>query len=148
MAIKIVCIGKNKNNPIKTLIEEYILRIKAYSDIEFVFLPDIRLTKTNSPQIVINNESNSLMKYISSKERISGKASFFIVLDKDGNSYNSSEFAVNISRKLDNFDLHFLIGGVYGISNEVKKKSRLVVESVKLNLYSSNESAYIVRTDL
>lgn len=106
MKINLITIGKLKEKFLIEGVSEYIKRIKIYAKIE---VKEILECKT------VEEEGKKLLAQIH-------KESFVIVLDVGGEELNSEEFA----KKLDELTLRgksnitFIIGGAFGISEEVK----------------------------
>ncbi|HHE38258.1 MAG TPA: 23S rRNA (pseudouridine(1915)-N(3))-methyltransferase RlmH [Candidatus Cloacimonetes bacterium] len=118
MKIKIICLGKSKQKFIEDGIKEYQKRISKYAKIELNILPDIALTKTNTIEIVKNKEAEILEKHLI-------KDDFIIVLDEKGKQFTSLEFSKYISKI--NKNIIFMVGGVYGISEKILKKTNLIL---------------------
>jgi 23S rRNA (pseudouridine1915-N3)-methyltransferase len=108
--IKIICIGKIKENYFKEAISEYKKRISKYTKLEIIELPDYPydIKKT------IDSEYNEIMKVYNSSD-------YNILLDISGNSINSLEFAKKIDNILSiNSNITFIIGGSYGVSDKLR----------------------------
>ena len=102
--IKIICVGKIKENYLRDMINDYAKRISKYHKIEI-----IELTDSN-----INKEKEELLSVINTKD-------YNIVMDIDGNNLSSREFAEKIDKTfLINSNITFIIGGSDGISPEIK----------------------------
>lgn len=103
--IKIICVGKIKENYLRDMINDYAKRISKYHKIEI-----IELTDSN-----INKEKEELLRVINTKD-------YNIVMDIDGNNLSSREFAEKIDKTfLINSNITFIIGGSDGVSPEVKE---------------------------
>lgn len=50
---------------------------------------------------------------------------FIIAMDEKGKQYSSQEFAANIEKITQ--PISFIIGGAYGLSNEIKKKANIMI---------------------
>ena len=116
--IKIICLGKTKQKFIKDGINEYLKRISGQYKIDFLILPDAKLSKNNSVEIVKKKEAEILQKHISSEN-------ILIVLDEKGKNFSSLEFADFIQKAGKNID--FIIGGVYGLRENIKRKADLIL---------------------
>lgn len=127
MTIKIVCTGKNKNDGSKLLIDDYLKRIKPYADVQLVFLRDTSLSKSGSVDIVIKEESKRIIEYIKAGRKVSGKQQYFIVLDRSGTMLDSIQFSGMLGSLIQHKEPVFIIGGVYGISDEVKQVSDVTI---------------------
>ena len=112
--IKIICVGKIKEKYLKDAIDEYKKRISKYTKIEIIELSDIgNLSKKET----IEKEGNNILKYIKPKD-------YIITLEIDGRKMDSVTFSKHIdSTLINNPNIVFIIGGSFGISDEVKLKS-------------------------
>ena len=105
--IKILCVGKIKENYLKEVINDYQKRINAYHKLEIVELKDSD----------IETESKEIIKNINEKD-------YNILLDIKGKKYNSIE----LSKLIDNTFINgygtitFIIGASNGVTEEVKTK--------------------------
>ena len=114
--IKIICVGKIKENYLRDMINDYAKRISKYHKIEIV-----ELTDSN-----INKEKEELLRVINTKD-------YNIVMDIDGNNLSSREFAEKIDKTfLINSNITFIIGGSDGISPEIKKLANYRLSFSKL----------------
>ena len=123
--IEIICVGKLKEDYLKSAISEYLKRLSKYCSCRVIELPDEKLPTPLSEadkRKVIEKESNSILSHI--KEN-----SYVFALDLKGKQYTSEEF----SEKLSNIALHenstitFLIGGTLGMSQELLEHANQLV---------------------
>lgn len=121
MKIRIICLGKTKQNFIEDGIKEYQKRISKYTKLEWQILPDVKLTVSKTMEIVKEQEASILEKKLST-------SSVIIVLDENGKEYSSVKFAKFLEEKL-NFgkDITFVIGGVYGLSKRILQKADIIL---------------------
>lgn len=115
--IKILCVGKIKENYLNDLIQDYKTRITKYHKIEIIEIKD-----TN-----INNESNKILESINDKD-------FNICMDINGKEYTSIELSNIIDNAFTNGygTITFIIGGSDGINESVKNKCNLRLSFSKL----------------
>lgn len=109
--IKIICSGKIKENYLKDAIAEYSKRISKYDKLEIIELPDYDydLKKT------LQKEKENILKNINLKD-------YNILLDLTGKSYTSLELADKLDKvRITNSNITFIIGGSYGVDEEIKK---------------------------
>lgn len=121
--IKIICVGKIKEKYFSLAVEEYYKRISKYTNIEIVELPDEGLS---DEKVVLKKEKEKIMKCIDNK-------SYLILLDREGQEISSIDFA----QKLDFTLIHhsniiFVIGGSYGVDEEIKQRANLSISFSKL----------------
>ncbi|MGC8637169.1 MAG: 23S rRNA (pseudouridine(1915)-N(3))-methyltransferase RlmH [Athalassotoga sp.] len=115
MKIEIVFPGKIKNDFLQEGFNEYVKRIKRMSKIE---IKSIESSHSQNPEICIEEESRKLIKYIGERK--------FILLDVEGEEMNTARFADLIRSEMENGrDICFVVGGTYGVSNELKKRANL-----------------------
>jgi len=121
--IKILCVGKIKEKFFKEAINEYLKRISKYSKIEIVEVEDIDL---NNKELNLEKEKNNLLKYINDKD-------YIVTLEIEGKQMDSVEFSETIDKTLINYpNITFIIGGSYGIHNDIKDKSNLKLSFSKM----------------
>lgn len=114
--IKIICVGKIKENYLRDMINDYTKRISKYHKIEI-----IELTDSN-----INKEKAELLRVMNTKD-------YNIVMDIDGNNLSSREFAEKIDKTfLINSNITFVIGGSDGVSPEIKELANYRLSFSKL----------------
>ena len=103
--IKIICVGKVKEAFYRDAIGEYIKRLSKYHKVEIREVADSN----------INNERDLILKQISARD-------YVVTLEIDGCEMNSIDFADFIDKKIMiNSNVDFIIGGSYGLHDEVKK---------------------------
>lgn len=121
--IKIICVGKLKENYLKEAMIEYTKRLGKYTKINIIELNDINNTDINN---IIKKEEEEILKYVDTKD-------YIIVLDIDGTNISSTEFAKKISDVFISYsNITFIIGGSYGLSNKIKNLSNYRLSFSKL----------------
>ncbi len=121
MNIKIIAIGKIKENYLKEGINEYLKRIKGYANISIIEVNDSPI-KDNPNQSDINKakdiEGKRALEHIKNSD-------YIITLDMNKKEYDSVEFSSYLIKKLEigGSNLTFLIGGSYGLSDELKARA-------------------------
>jgi len=111
--IKIIAPGKIKEKYLIEAIEEYTKRISKYTKISIIEVKDedFDIYKT------LEKERDNIIKYIDDKD-------YIITLDIDGNNLSSEEFASKIDSIYNhNSNITFIIGGSYGLHEDIKKMS-------------------------
>lgn len=109
--IRIIYPGKSKAKFIKEGIEHYIKLLTPYAKVELIELKEGHGIKER----VIEEESRQILNSVKGN---------FILLHREGESLDSLEFASLIKDKY----LHeFVIGGVYGVSEEVSHKASFIL---------------------
>lgn len=117
MSIKIIAVGKLKEKYLKSGIDEYLKRMKSYSKVEIVEVPDEQAPENLSDkdlEIVKTKEGERILSKIK-------KEDFVINLEIGGKLLSSEELAELIEKsQLDGRDsIVFIIGGSNGLSKEV-----------------------------
>ena len=107
--IKIICVGKLKEDYLKSGVSDYVKRISKYHKINVIEVSDSD----------IDNEEKEIIKHIDSRD-------YVISLCIEGEMLSSLE----LSRKIDNIfigysTITFVIGGSYGISSRIKERSNM-----------------------
>lgn len=121
--IKIIAVGSLKEKYQKEAIEEYSKRIKKYTNLEIVELKDEGLVHE---QKAIELEAEKIKKHVSERD-------YIITLEIEGKQYTSPEFAQKIEQiQIENSNIVFIIGGSYGISNEIKSKAKMHLSFSKM----------------
>lgn len=130
MKIKIIAVGKIKENYLKDGINEYLLRLSPYAKIEIVEVSDSKVKDNpNEGDIlkVINEEGERILSKIKSGE-------YVINLDLNKKEFDSVEFSKFIESKLveGGSSITFVIGGSYGLSQKVKDRANYSISLSKM----------------
>lgn len=105
--IKIICVGKLKEQYLKDLVNDYLKRVNKYHKVEIIELPDSNIEK----------EGNLIEKKLSAKD-------FIVTLEIEGKDISSIELSSNIDTWLMKYgNVTFIIGGSDGISEKIKTLS-------------------------
>lgn len=105
--IKLICVGKIKEDYLSSLINDYCKRINKYHKFEIIELKDSN----------IKDEGDLILKNIKPRE-------FVVTMEIEGTNLDS----VSLSKKIDNWlaeyaNITFVIGGSDGIDERVKNIS-------------------------
>lgn len=108
--IKIICLGKLKENYLKEMVLDYTKRIRKYHKIEIIELKD---------EEGLDAEAKNILKHIDAKD-------YVITLEIKGKNLDSLELAEVIRNAFINYSaIVFVIGSSMGLSNEVSLRSNL-----------------------
>lgn len=120
MTITVFFTGKTTDNYVKEGIAEYEKRIRRY--LPFV-IRELSPGKTPKDRYAVKLlEGKLLLKSLDKK-------TFVILLDERGERYTSVQFAGILEKKMmeGNKDLVFIIGGAFGVSDEVYRRADRVI---------------------
>ena len=114
-----MAIGKTDAKNLQTLIETYQNRLKHYINFELEIIPDIKNVKNLSESQQKEKEGELILKKITATDVL-------ILLDEKGIEFRSIEFSKYLQKKMNSGikQLVFVIGGPYGFSEAVYKKSQ------------------------
>ena len=121
--IKIITVGSIKEKYLKEAIEEYTKRISKYSNIEIVEVKD---EGTVEPVKAIELEAEKIKKHINPRD-------YIITLEIEGKQITSEEFSKRIEDIFqETSNITFIIGGSYGLSNQIKNISNFKLSFSKM----------------
>ena len=109
--IKIICVGKVKENYYREAIEEYLKRLSKYTKVDIIEVNDLNYDKEKT----IREESKLIIDKLNNND-------YKVLMDINGEILDS----VTLSKKLNdlmisNSNITFIIGGSYGVSDELKR---------------------------
>lgn len=114
--IKIICLGKLKEQYLTELTSDYLKRINKYHKLELIELKD---------EENLENEAKNIMKYIGSND-------YVITLEILGKELTSEEFAKLIdSTFITNGTITFVIGSSTGLHDSIKNRSNYALSFSK-----------------
>lgn len=130
MKIRIIAVGKIKEEYLKIGINEYLKRIKPYTQIEIIELNDSPIfdsMKSGDIEKAKLQEGELILKNIKPSD-------YVITLDLNKKEYDSVEFATFIKKSLEigGSQITFVIGGSYGLSDSVKNRANSSVSLSKM----------------
>ena len=108
MKIHLVWVGKTKERFILEGIQKYLKLLQPYAD---VVITEIREEKVKDISRMLGKE----------RERIRGIRTPYVLLDEKGETYDSETFSRFIKKQ--GMSVTFLLGGAYGVSDEVKAEA-------------------------
>ena len=110
MRIRIIAVGKAKDRDLRSLLGDYYARIGRYAKLEEIEIKDGK----------VDDVAERLSRTIPDRSRV-------VALEVDGRGITSGEFAKWLGRA-ENESVQtvvFLIGGAYGLPQELSKKADL-----------------------
>jgi 23S rRNA (pseudouridine1915-N3)-methyltransferase len=115
--IKLICLGKIKEDYLNKLIDDYKKRISRYHKIEIIELND-----SNDLQ----KESVDILKHINNQD-------YVIALDIDGENLDSVSLAKKIDSTFLNYGtITFIIGSSFGLHDDIKRRANYRLSFSKL----------------
>lgn len=111
MQIRLVCVGNLKEKFWQSAIEEYKKRLQKFCNLQIIELDE--QNKYQDVNKILSEEGKSI---------IANLGGYNILLDIEGKAYSSEELANKIKQTLlSSSTITFIIGGSYGVSDEVKR---------------------------
>ena len=121
--IKLITVGTIKEKYLKDAIDEYNKRIKKYTNIELIEVKDEGLVEESK---AIFLEAEKIKKHLSPRD-------YIITMEIEGKQLTSEEFAEKLNQiQIENSNIVFIIGGSYGLSDEIKQLSKLHLSFSKM----------------
>lgn len=129
MKIKLITVGKIKENYLKAAIDEYTKRLSRYTNLEEIEISDERAPENLSLkeiEIIKDKEGNKIINKLNNE--------FIIALDIKGKQFDSAKLAQKIREifSYNNSNIVFIIGGSLGLSKAVLTKANLKLSFSKL----------------
>lgn len=117
MNIKLLVVGKTLKGFINDGVEEYVKRLKHYTNFSIEVIADVKNSASFSSQQLQKQEALLIEKHINSENCV-------IILDEHGKQYKSMEFANMLQQKMNTSikSIVFVVGGAYGFAEDIKKK--------------------------
>lgn len=131
MNVTVIAVGKLKESYLRDGCGEYIKRLGAFSKINVIEVNEERVSDNPSPaeiENVIRKEGERILSKIP-------KGSAVIPLCIEGKEYSSPAFSSLIEKiSLECSNLCFIIGGSFGLSDEVKSMGKTKLSFGKMTL--------------
>lgn len=123
LSVNIICVGNLKEKYLKDAIAEYSTRLTPFCRFSVVELPEYKLPQNPSESQIekaIEEEGKKILEKIS-------RNSFVIPMCIEGKNLSSEELSQKLSRVSveGKSAVDFIIGGSFGLSNEVKARGDL-----------------------
>ncbi|MGM9571800.1 MAG: 23S rRNA (pseudouridine(1915)-N(3))-methyltransferase RlmH [bacterium] len=125
MHIRIIGVGKIKEDYLRAGIKEYCKRLSSYCRLEIIEVEDEKTNERASraeEELVKDKEAGRILRHIK-------EDTYLIVLDLGGKEFSSEKLAGKMEQlALSGYsDLTFVIGGSLGISPAVRNKADLLL---------------------
>lgn len=121
--IKIIVLGKIKEQYLKDIINDYVKRISKYTRLEIIELDDY---KDNDIKVCLIKEKELILKKLGDKDNL-------VILDINGKEMDSVDFSKFIEKELSfNSNITFLIGSSNGIDESIKSLTNKKISFSKM----------------
>ncbi len=122
MKIYLVAVGRIKDEHIQKKIQEYVKRLGKGIELVVCELADGK----GAPERMIEDEGKRIINHLP-------KSGYIVVLDEKGELLTSIDFAQLIKKVINQGrNVIFIIGGAYGLSEEVKKRADKILALSKM----------------
>lgn len=131
MNIKIISVGSIKSPNLKQLINEYQKKISYFAKIESIEIKESFISNEENRTLINNaleKESTQIIKHINKKSFVVVNA----IEGKQCNSYEFSNFMLNIMENPLYNELIFIIGSSHGISKIIKDLANALISFSKM----------------
>lgn len=120
MKVAILAIGKKHDPKLQAAIEDYTKRLQYYTPVSWG-LVEAKITSSMSENQIKSAESQVLLYQISDTDTV-------VLLDETGTQLNSPVFAEKLQNYMNQSvkNLVFIIGGAYGVTDEVKNRAAFI----------------------
>ena len=129
MKVTLICVGKVKEKFYRDAIKEYEKRLGAYIKLNTIEINDEKVKVENDSEIALSmeKEGNNILSKIKDTQ-------YVITLEILGKSISSEQFAAKIDNLMltGKSDVVLVIGGSYGLSDSVKKRSDYALSFSKM----------------
>lgn len=123
--IRIIIVGKIRNNFIKAGVNEYVKRLLPFTNIKIESLASFSELPEKP---ALRKEEEIIIKTLKDKKS-------YIVLDREGKQFSSEEFSkiiLDYNKKPNTSEIIFIIGGIYGVSESIKKEADIILSLSKM----------------
>jgi len=127
MQIQLLLMGKTRFPFIRDGVDNYLKRLKRYTDFSIRELPELKNTSSWPQPKVIKEEGMHILKAL-------GDRDFVVLLDESGKEMDSIQFADFLDRKHQEAlkSIVFIVGGAYGFSSEVYDRGNMQLSLSKM----------------
>ena len=125
--VKLLVIGKTSGEWLREAIDIYKSRIEKYTGFSYEIVPDIRNASSLPVVKLMDLEADAVMKRIHERDTV-------ILLDENGKTYSSEEWASWMDQKLQSSDktLVFVIGGAFGFGDKLRQRANYMISLSKM----------------
>jgi len=125
--LRLICIGKLAGNWQRNAADEYAGRVQRYFPLDIVELKEEKGGRKGDTKGLLKREGARIMEKVPER-------TFLIVLDERGRNLKSEQLAELLSAEMlhSGRDWCLVIGGPYGIDDEVRKRADLILSLSKM----------------
>lgn len=125
MKIRIIVVGKNKDQYVEEGMAGHLKMMRGFADIEVVEVKESRASKTFTIERCVTEEGENILRAVGEE--------FLVVMDENGSEMGSKEFAGFLGKRRDAGDaVSFVIGGAFGLSKAVKERANTLISMSKM----------------
>lgn len=127
MKFQFVNIGKPHDEALKKAIEDFTKRINNYYSADWMIIPPVK-NAASLPEAELKKQEGKIIVSKINKE------DFLVLLDETGKQLTSVELSNFIEQKINSGikSIIFLIGGAFGVSEEIKQRANFTWSLSKL----------------
>jgi 23S rRNA (pseudouridine1915-N3)-methyltransferase len=127
MKIKIIVVGKTKEQFLQQGEQEFQWRLTRYCQLEQVIVKKEKIVSNSTEQITKLKEAERILAQVT-------RGSFIIALDREGDQLSSEELAEFLQQKMNEGygEVIFIIGGTLGLGETVLKSAAKVLSLSKM----------------
>lgn len=131
MNISVICVGKLKEDYLKSAIAEYSKRLSRFATFEIVEVPDQKIPDNAGEKLeeqILIKEGETILSKIKNN-------SYVVAMCIEGKQLSSEELANEIKNiSMTNSNITFIIGGSLGLSKAVKQRADKCISFGKITL--------------
>lgn len=127
MKTTLIQVGKTTSKDFQKIIDEYVDRLKHYTQFATITIPELKNTKALSAEQQKQMEAEHILRQISDSD-------YVVLLDEHGKEFRSVEFAAWIEKKQTSGLKHliYIIGGPYGFAQSIYQRANEQISLSKL----------------
>ena len=122
MKITLLVVGKTTDSYINKLIDNYLGRLKFYTDFSIQVIPELKNSKSLRQDEQKEKEGELILKQVADADDV-------ILLDEHGKEFTSVEFSQQINKRAlaGKRKVYFVVGGPYGFSQKVYDRANSLI---------------------
>ena len=122
MKINIICVGNIKEKFYTQACDEYLKRLSKFHNVSIIELPEEKIDKNPTEADIAKVKVKESLKF---EKYLKG---YNVVLEVTGKQLTSPQLAKELEKISQvSFTVNFIIGGSYGLSDDIKQKANLLL---------------------